>query len=130
MKKELIGIFVCMLFILSSFPNVSSISSEVKNEVDNSEKLIIIQTGYVFGLINNYSEEFLIDEWVYNISSRLVNYREIVMSILPSFSIGSHHQVFKNEEFQIRKKPFKGIITDKIISGICFEIIIKDISSS
>ena len=59
--------------------------------------------------------------------SRFVNFREIVMSISPSFSISTYHEYFINEDLKIRKQPFKGIITDKIIIGGFFEILVVDI---
>jgi hypothetical protein len=129
MKTKLIGIFVCTLFILSMIPTVCGNSIDNENEVSKSDKLIMIEIGYILGLIESYSEEFFMDEWVYNITAKFVMARTIAIVISPSFGFGTGRLVFINEDFKIRKEPFRGTITDNIISGVLFELTIIDINS-
>jgi len=109
LKKELIGIFVCMLFLFSSLPAVQS------TNIDNNKIEPVLKTNYTnnqwgfiyvayFGIIKNNGEEFREEPlWCmcYNVTPINARFIGIAYSKEVGFSIDN--QKITDEPFYIPK---------------------------
>ena len=80
MHRKIIGILVCMLFLISSLPTVISVDVKETQEDNNA---IFFAFGIIYGLIEFHGEEFIEDYGMcYNTTAIDVTWHAFTLVIL------------------------------------------------
>jgi hypothetical protein len=114
MKKEIFGIFVCMLLII---PATSSVSCKI---VDKAEQVDDGEIGYIlcifFGRISNLKEEIVYEALHYTFD--IVSMRGFELIYGPPFEF--YYERFHETEGKalIPKDIFRGHISENLIVGL------------
>ena len=119
MKKQLIGIFIIMLFILTAALPVTAIKTTIENKDVNSYKWTIFI--FIRGKVEDIIEETINDTEFYNCTAVDVKYFWMFYAFPNPFWLEfERRRVWNSDEFLIAKETFHGIINEGIILGIIY----------
>ena len=113
MKKEIVGIFFCMLLILPA--TVSASISVRDKEIQIYDGKIGLVLCIVYGRITNLTEEMVFDELHYTFDAISVNAFEFLFAPFVYFNFQS--EVGLEGPCEIPKDRYRGFISDNFIIG-------------
>jgi hypothetical protein len=112
MKKELIGIFLCMLF-LTSYITVSGIKVD---EVTINKEELVYEFVIIRAKINDLKEEIVNDEIYYTFHADY--FKGFLIAFFTPFRFEFERLNWNDIDSLFPKDKFNGIINDNIIIGI------------